>query len=84
MLGNNGTYPVQQAQSFLCIVSLSTDKFVQHRLRWLVYALTMTIYDRAVAVSFWPTDFRAVEFLLFFFDLIWRSSSTRRCFMMRF
>jgi len=72
MLGNNGTYPVQQAQAFLCIVSLSTDKFVQHSLRWLVYALTMTIYDRAV------------EFLLFFFDLIWCSSSTRRCFMMRF
>jgi hypothetical protein len=31
-----------------------------------------TIYDRAV------------EILLFFFDLISRSSSTRRCFMMRF
>jgi len=51
MLGNNSTYPVQHAQAFLCIASLSTDKFVQRSLRWLVYVLTMTIYDRAVAVS---------------------------------
>jgi hypothetical protein len=31
MLGYNGTYPVQQTQTFLRIASLSADKFVQRR-----------------------------------------------------